>query len=214
MAFKPEDLTRGVAGNANYTYGSCVDGDITTGTKQSASWYNDVCGFLQKLLNEASIVPSGIPDTVLISDYWDALIDAIDTRIAAQPEFASGGIVSMVFYQAVAPLGWTQDESNNDKALRVVSGEGRGSGGSRLFSSVNTGSHTLQVSEIPAHGHNVQGKNRTGTASPPGAPDVIVEQGSLDATLEITDIQNTGGGGGHDHPLNFAYVDVIICTKN
>ena len=39
----------------------------------------------------------------------------------------------MLFYQAAAPSGWTQVTTQNDKALRVVSGTGAGTGGSVGF---------------------------------------------------------------------------------
>ena len=36
-------------------------------------WFRDYQGLFQKLLDEAGITPSGVPDTVLASDYFDAL---------------------------------------------------------------------------------------------------------------------------------------------
>ena len=39
----------------------------------------------------------------------------------------------MIFYQASAPSGWTQDTSLNDYGLRVVSGSGGGTTGSVNF---------------------------------------------------------------------------------
>jgi hypothetical protein len=60
----------------------------------------------------------------------------------------------MVFYQSAAPLGWTQVTTQNDKALRVVSGSGGVAGGTNPFSTVMaqtvTGSHTLSLAEAPA----------------------------------------------------------------
>lgn len=63
------------APDANYTYGSArndtAPGDLT-GTPRIAAEINDILGFQQALLNKASIVPSGNPDTVLVSQYLDA----------------------------------------------------------------------------------------------------------------------------------------------
>ena len=53
---------------------------------------------------------------------------------APSAEFASG--TTIVFYQASAPTGWTKSTSHDNKALRVVSGTGGGSGGSSSFTSV------------------------------------------------------------------------------
>ncbi len=80
MAINPSTLPgyngQTAAPDANYTYGSARDdaapGDLT-GTPRIAAELNDIFGFLQILLNKTSIVPSGNPDTVLISQYYDAL---------------------------------------------------------------------------------------------------------------------------------------------
>jgi hypothetical protein len=61
-----------------------------TGTPLEKAWVNDLWGFLQSLLDVASITPSGNPDKVGTSDYHDAL-DALfagfnDTRIPTQNE--------------------------------------------------------------------------------------------------------------------------------
>lgn len=79
----------------------------------------------------------------------------------------------VVFAQAAAPTGWTQDTTNNDKALRVVSGTGGGTGGTHGLSSppstshthstpahshthtLSAGAHTLAVAEIPDHTHSM-----------------------------------------------------------
>lgn len=77
MAFKPEDLPNGVAGDANYPGGSGQDevtpGVSDDGTPLVASVYNDIQGYLQGLLLGENITASGNPDTVLVSDYKDAL---------------------------------------------------------------------------------------------------------------------------------------------
>ncbi len=57
----------------------------------------------------------------------------------------------MVFYQAAAPSGWTKDASQNDKALRVVSGSGGGSGGTHPLSSPPSTAHTHTG---PSHTHS------------------------------------------------------------
>ena len=51
----------------------------------------------------------------------------------------------MLFYQSSAPTGWTKVTSHNNKALRVVSGSGGGSGGSNAFTSMFA-SRSLSVS--------------------------------------------------------------------
>ena len=51
----------------------------------------------------------------------------------------------MLFYQTSAPTGWTKSTSHNNKALRVVSGNGGGSGGSVGFTSAFA-NHTVSIS--------------------------------------------------------------------
>lgn len=87
---------------------------------------------------------------------------------ATGPRITSGGTdygtvtfpsgTRLVFHQASAPPGWTQDNSKSDYALRTVSGSGGGEGGSLTFSTVfsrtATDAHTLTTSQIPSHYHS------------------------------------------------------------
>jgi hypothetical protein len=83
---------------------------------------------------------------------WDGEKWVCDTAaIGTGPVIPSG--TKMLFYQAAAPVGWTQDATHNDKVLRVVSGAGGGSGGSNNFSTVQAqttvGGHTMTLGETP-----------------------------------------------------------------
>lgn len=67
--------------------------------------------------------------------------------------FPSGTVA--LFWQSAAPVGWTQVVTNNDKAIRVVSGTGGGSGGTTAFTSCwvsatsgNGGLHTPTVASM------------------------------------------------------------------
>ncbi|MGY3130127.1 hypothetical protein ACVWZM_000809 [Bradyrhizobium sp. USDA 4501] len=66
-------------------------------------------------------------------------------------DFPAGTV--MLFYQAAAPTGWTKLTTQNDKALRVVSGNGGVAGGTNAFSTVmaqtTVGNHTLTLAETP-----------------------------------------------------------------
>jgi hypothetical protein len=76
--------------------------------------------------------------------------------------FAPG--TRLVFQQTAAPIGWTKDTTNNDKALRITNGT-VGSGGSVSFETafasqtptgtvgVTVDGHALSVSEMPTHSH-------------------------------------------------------------
>jgi len=79
MALKPSDYfdpSRVNAPSTEYPQGSAKP--ATPGSNDGtpiirASVFNDIWGFLQKLLDIAGITPDGDPDTVLDSQYYDAL---------------------------------------------------------------------------------------------------------------------------------------------
>ena len=131
----------------------------------------------------------------------------------------------LLFYQAAAPTGWTKVTTQNDKALRVVSGTGGGTGGSVAFTtafasqSVNgtvgtSGATTLSTSQIPSHTHS------TGTAL---AGVSFYGWGSGESNL-TSSTGAEGGGGSHTHSggtftgtaINLAvqYIDIILCSKD
>jgi len=73
-----------IAPDANYPYGSfkneTAPGNLD-GTPYEKDWPNDVLGILQKLLDYAAIVPSGNADTVVSSQYFQALQAIFEARI-------------------------------------------------------------------------------------------------------------------------------------
>ena len=160
---------------------------------------------------------------------------------ASSPSVPSGSV--MTFFNAAAPTGWTQNITQNDKALRIVSSAGGGTGGSVGFTTAfasqavtgsvslgsltvsgTTGSHTLTTTEIPPHAHYIGNAVITGGgpfAAGPGSGNFSYGTWS----------DNAGGGGGHSHSfsgstsgsatftgnsINLAvqYLDMILCTKN
>jgi len=156
--------------------------------------------------------------------------DATTQTTAAVNPIPAGSV--MLFYQANAPTGWTKVLTENNKALRVVSGSGGVSGGTTAFSTVfanqtvttsvsvsgTTGATTLSISQMPSHNHS------TGQA----IASFGGEAGFSGANLNTTTITgDTGGGGSHTHSfsgsgsgtssavtLNVQYIDIILCSKN
>ena len=128
----------------------------------------------------------------------------------------------MVFYQASAPTGWTQDTAAalGNAAMRVVVGTGGGTGGSDTFQTTfgssrstetkdlpvsgsvsgTVGSHTLSTPEIATHNHPVTTYSQDpGGASADRIGRIARAQSSYPAN---PDTGPAGGGGGHTHPFS------------
>jgi hypothetical protein len=146
----------------------------------------------------------------------------------------------MLFQQTAAPTGWTKDITQNDKALRVVSGT-VSSGGTVDFSSAfasrgfsgstssqavtgTVGDTTLTISQMPTHSHATALNTATTTAVGGTATRVI--GGGVDLSLATDSV---GGGGSHTHTFTggshshtfsgsidmaVKYIDLIIATKD
>lgn len=147
----------------------------------------------------------------------------VDLGVSSSP-IPTGTV--MLFFQAAAPTGWTQVATQNNKALRVVSGTGAGTGGSVAFttafaSQAVTGSNsatTLSKAQIPQHVHTYTKftVGGTGTGSGGSAP-------QLTSPTDTTGDGSADGlsGGSHNHTftgtaINLAvqYVDIIMASKD
>lgn len=130
----------------------------------------------------------------------------------------------MLFQQTAAPPGWTKDTTNDQAALRVVSGTA-GSGGTVDFTTAfasqpvtgTVGSTTLALSQIPSHGHTLptQGSGDQGQST------ITINTGGSLLNGPVVSTNANGSGGSHTHSftgtaINLAvkYVDTIIATKD
>ena len=149
--------------------------------------------------------------------------------------FASG--TKMLFGQTAAPTGWTKITTDDDAALRIVSGT-VGSGGSSGLSTAlatptvtgtiagSTGAHTLTTSQMPSHQHALSSTNflnNGGNGSTGAQPNR--QNNTINITSEARGTRPNGGGGSHSHSLsatfsggtaaiNVKYVDVIMASKD
>lgn len=121
----------------------------------------------------------------------------------------------MVFFQAAAPTGWTQVTTQNDKALRVVSGAGGGVGGATAFSAAWP-AHTHPHSAT--HTHNVPrgGWTDTGVAETGVFLVVVTNPGAgsshagADRTTTVASPGATDAGGA----ASPQFIDVILASKD
>ena len=140
---------------------------------------------------------------------------------------AGGGFESgttMVFYQAAAPTGWTKITTHDNKALRVVSGTGGGSGGSTGFTNVFT---TRTDIPLPIHNHSAADSGHAhgnsqyyeqNSSAAAGISQVRTNAGSnITYNTDVGFANISVGNAGTPSPsmnFNVAYIDVIICSKN
>lgn len=134
--------------------------------------------------------------------------------------FASGTV--MLFRQTAAPTGWTKLLTNDNHALRVVTGS-VSSGGSVAFTTAfaskavsgSAGGTTLTSTQMPSHTHTATTGHEWAGNNSITAVD-FGRFGNFNPTSSAT-----GGGGSHNHTfsgtaINLAvqYVDVIRASKN
>ncbi|MDQ3185984.1 MAG: hypothetical protein M3Q16_05885 [Pseudomonadota bacterium] len=128
------------------------------------------------------------------------------------------------WFQAAAPAGWTQVTTHNNKAMRIVSGTGAGTGGSVAFTAAFASqavvgfnsATTLTEFQIPVHAHT-GGMDTTVNTITGGPTGFFVHQNTQ--PLPYTGL--TGGGGSHNHAftgtaINLAvqYIDMILASKD
>lgn len=116
----------------------------------------------------------------------------------------------MLFQQTAAPVGWVKDVTNDNKALRIVSGTA-GTGGSiaftTAFGSQNVGDTALTTAQLPSHTHtfSVIGNTGDGGAHTP----TINDPGHLHGGI-YTPSFFTASGGGPTTPVGTAFGNTNI----
>jgi hypothetical protein len=237
------------AGNV-YANSGTVRGSLLTGTITTAAQPNITSlGTLVSLIVSGNINAANVSGNHFGNGAGLSNINAsnISGAVANASYATTAGSISsipsgtkMLFAQTSAPTGWTKITSNDDAALRVVSGTAS-SGGTVGFTTAfaaktvsgTTGSTSLSEAQIPSHYHlaatNI--KVSSGNVSPFGSSTYLARETdiggdteyNLQATSSAPDSLRTssvGSGSGHDHTfsgsLNLAvkYVDVIVAQKD
>jgi len=138
-------------------------------------------------------------------------LDVVQTANIFKHAFPVG--TKAIFFQAAAPTGWTQDVTQNDKVLRVVSGAGGGSAGSWTITGVTVDGHVLLVGEMPRHQHSTTAVPGTTLNAGGGAQREPFAAVSISSSFAGNDESHTHGLTS-DAAWRPAYIDVIICTKD
>ena len=123
---------------------------------------------LETSISSTSTTTAATPSAVKAA--YDAAIQVIPT----------GSV--MLFYQSAAPTGWTKITTQNNKALRVVSGSGGGTGGSNNFTSAFDSSRPVPLLQ---HNHTANSANQSSNHSH-----------SANAS------SSSGGNGAHGHSFS------------
>lgn len=107
MAIRPEDeYVESTPASAEYPGGSGKNVSSPGGTDGmpfEKAWYDDFFGFFQKLYTVADITPSGVPDTVLASDYYDSLLSIINLNAVGKWYDTSGTASAIILTSPDTP---------------------------------------------------------------------------------------------------------------
>jgi hypothetical protein len=152
-------------------------------------------------------------------EYWTGSVWASATTTGSS--IPSGS--KMLFVQDSVPTGWTLDTTVADKVIRIVDDavDGGVTGGNWTISGISGAEHALDITEMPAHDHeviyttitpgggNFQFNRLRNSAGYPGSSDT-----------SALPIEDTGGGLGHSHGVTSdgtwrpSYINAIICIKD
>ena len=160
---------------------------------------------------------------LLLQIFDPARMTAAESRLTElNAQFAAFEGTKALFVQASAPVGWTQDTSQNDVLLRLADTTaspadlGGLTGGSWTISGVTVDGHALTVAEMATHTHNVPVRDASGTGS---TVDKVDANDTFVASDETVATASSGSGNTHTHGLTSdaawrpAYQNVIVCTN-
>lgn len=171
-------------GNLNCTSNLSSSGVITATGGFSGDLTGDVTGVADSALYAITQAGGTSNTTIATTAFVQAAIAG-----AVSPPFPAG--TRMPFAQLSAPTGWTQvnDDTTNDRMLRVVNGSGAGTGGTNS---------PILMNVVPAHTHNYAATSSSETANHSHAFNVTSGGQSVDHTHSGT----TASNGSHVHGVS------------
>lgn len=152
--------------------------------------------------------------TLDCSSPGDGIFESLENAAGLPYEqFAVG--THLVFPQASPPTGWTQDVSNTEAALRVVSGAGGGTGGTiALTPSAVSGGTAISIAQMPVHNHlPLSPFDDFIFQADSGSTGLTTENFGVDIGSQPT-TANAGSGSAHDHGIGLKHLDVIDASKD
>lgn len=220
--FRIDDATAVLALPTFEPAGPTPQGYFGTSTIVRRDWLNHLQEELAYVIETEGLTLSKA-DTTLLNQ-------ALDTKVENAIQAVLETTTVALFVQPAAPTGWVQDNSYNDRVIRVVddTGNGGSAGGSWTLSGVTVDGHALSINEIPSHNHgggdhthNIRNEYSTGSSG--NTFDLFSSNNAYGGGYiqnSGTIIQAQGGGLQHSHGLTSdsnwrpAYVDVIACARS
>ena len=185
-----------VVGNTNTTYYSAFDvsgnWEVGLGTYSTTGPTLTRTTIFSSSNSNTAVTFSG---TVNVFLTYPSSFSMVSAASGSNSEFAA--TTALLFYQATAPTGWTKSTTNDNKALRVVSGAtGGSSGGTVAFTTAfasqavagTVGGYTLTTADIPAHSHGITDPGHSHSVNDPGHSHILNGYGQ-------TYTLNPGGAG-------------------
>lgn len=164
-----------------------------------------------------AVIKATFPNITGAVTLTQAQINSLANTVPAPPG------TKMLFRQSTAPNSWVKDTTNDNAAIRVVSGSvtdggtngftnsfntaftisGTTGGSGTLYTSAGstTGSTTLSISQIPSHSHDIsESFTKEDNNFAPGSERPLRENSVNLGNYTVT-TTSTGGGEGHTHTV-------------
>lgn len=155
--------------------------------------------------------PQPVISDIVFGASWNGIVDMAPSKNAIydmmQTQYIPTG-TKMLFYQDTAPIGWTIQNTLDDKLVYITKGSVAGGQTGGTVHSTGTWTqpdHTLTENEIPLHSHNY---NKIAITAG------LAVGSNYGTVLGAT--SSTGGGAAHNHGNAWrpAAYCCIICSKN